>query len=108
MHCLKCGTLMQLRGGKYGNFYYCPAGAHGTISVDKYRTIVTNHTRMLQHMQHRSASIVPGHPGSLDPLVDEINKQGYVSDEDSFLIDCEAYYNDPTDPRECWMAVSPY
>lgn len=36
MKCLKCNSEMGIRRGKFGEFYYCTKGNHGTISVEKY------------------------------------------------------------------------
>jgi len=43
LKCATCNTVLQLRDGRYGKFYYCPSSTqkkpHGTVSksvVDEY------------------------------------------------------------------------
>lgn len=92
MICLICKTAMGIREGKFGPFYYCPNGNHGTISVAKYESIVSR----LPEPERLPMS------GEC-PLIAEIERQtmalggGVMTDAERFYVDSEAYYDDPDD-----------
>lgn len=92
MQCPICKTAMHVRDGKFGPFYYCPNGKHGTISVAEYESIM------------RRFAENDGLPmGGIDPLVRGIERQtmalggGFMTDLERFYVDSEAYYDDPDD-----------
>ncbi len=94
MNCLVCNRSMLIRQGKFGPFYYCPNGRHGTISVEKYKSI--------------SCKTVNYVPPTDDPLMISIERQimsigGYMSDQDRFYIDNEQF-----DPENFWQDIRPY
>ena len=100
MQCLVCNTAMLTREGKFGPFYYCPNGNHGTISVAKHEAI------MNQFKGANDGLPVGGH----DPLMLAIERQtmvlgGVMSDLERFYIDSEAYYDSPND---FWQTARPY
>lgn len=104
MQCLVCKTAMLIREGKFGPFYYCPNGNHGTISVAKYEAIMKRFAE--------SATVNDGLPtGGYDPLMLAIERQtmalggGVMSDLERFYIDSEAYYDNPDD---FWQNARPY
>ena len=92
---------MSIRNGKFGKFYYCPKGKHGTISVDKYNEIL------------EKTGNVPDEHFSVwdkDPLMRAIENQdmsitGVMTDREKFFIDNELYYENPDD---FWQNVRPY
>lgn len=97
MHCLFCKAEMQIREGKFGPFYYCPKGNHGTISVNKYKRI----------MRQRQDNIAVNH----DTLMFAIERHtmtlggGVMSDLERFYIDNDAYYDNQDD---FWQNSRPY
>ena len=101
MHCLVCKKAMMIREGKFGPFYYCPNGNHGTISVAKYEAIMEQVT-----VKDRLTTI-----DKHDALISAIEHQtvtlggGVLSELEKFYIDNEAYYNDPND---FWQNMRPY
>ena len=102
MRCLVCSAEMQVRGGRYGPFYYCPRGRHGTLSVAKYEELVA---RLSGALQSTSAG------GDLDPLMLAVEREtltlggGLMPDTERFFVDCEASYEDPDG---FWQNVRPY
>lgn len=89
MKCLICKKTMKIREGKYGPFYYCPNGNHGTISVKKYNTIIQ---KAINNPINKS-----------DPLMIAIEQQtitlggGIMTDLERFYIDNEAFYDNQDD-----------
>lgn len=102
MYCQICKTPMAIRNGKFGQFYYCPNGRHGTISVEKYKRLV----RLCSEGHH-----VGGAPLTSDPLMTEIERQtvhfgGILTDLDRFCVDSESYSDE--EDYEMWEHVRPY
>ena len=99
MRCLICGVGMKIRTGPYGDFYYCPQGSHGTLSVTKYRAILAAHTS-----NEMARSTVPE-----DPLMLAVERQtltlggGIMTDVERFYIDNLEY-----DPENFWQDSRPY
>lgn len=97
MRCLVCKTAMLIREGKFGPFYYCPNGNHGTISVAKYESIMKRSSNIPQ--------------GQFDQLMNELEVQTIalggrvLSELERFYIDSEAYYDNPDD---FWQSMRPY
>jgi len=97
VRCLVCKIPMLIREGKFGPFYYCPNGNHGTISVAKYESIMKQSSRAMQ--------------AQCDPLMHDLEVQtialggGMLSDLERFYIDSEAYYDNPDD---FWQNIRPY
>lgn len=97
MVCPKCGAPMNIRNGKYGEFYYCTEGNHCTINVAKYNEIIGRFNAELIATDN-------------DPLQSAIEKQtltlgGVVNDMERMYVDCEASYNEPDD---FWQNIRPY
>jgi len=89
---------MEKRDGKYGEFFYCPNGKHGTISVEKYNKVMSMFV------------INDGLPiGRSDALLQAIERQtsflggGVLTDTERFFVDNEQY-----NPDEFWQDVRPY
>lgn len=96
MICLVCKSHMLTRSGKHGEFYYCPHGKHGTISVAKYNTIVASLSK-------------DGLPISgADQLTQDIERKqailglGSMTDIERFYIDSPAY-----DEDNFWQDIRP-
>lgn len=97
MICLICKARMEIRQGKYGDFYHCPNGNHGTISVEKYKKI---------------AASIPqdGLPiGGSDPLMMAVERAqsalgyGAMTDLERFYIDSPVY-----DENDFWQDMRPH
>ena len=96
MICLVCKSEMRIRTGPYGEFYYCPHGNHGTISVAKYDAIIKS-------LPNEGLLI-----GEKDPLMHAIERTqaalgyGAMSDLERFYIDNPEYSED-----DFWQDMRP-
>lgn len=97
MICLICKARMEIRQGKYGDFYHCPNGNHGTISVAKYNHIVNS-------LQKNGLPI-----GGECPLMQAIERTqaglgyGAMTDLERFYIDSPVY-----DENDFWQDMRPH
>lgn len=97
MICLVCKKPMMVRGGPYGDFYYCRIGNHGTISVAKYNAIMNSLPKDRLSMEDK------------DPLMHTVERTqaalGYVAmtDLERFFIDSPAY-----DENDFWQDIRPH
>lgn len=97
MICLVCKNVMRTRTGPHGEFYYCPHGSHGTISVAKYDSIVKSFRQ-------------DGLPiGGKDPLMQAVERTqaalgyGAMTDLERFYIDSPVY-----DKDDFWQDIRPH
>lgn len=90
MQCLKCGSKMGIRTGKFGKFYYCQ-NACMTINVEKYEKIIAK-IKDIDSLQ-TAIEIETAQLGMI------------MTDFDRFYIDVESYYADPND---FWQNVRLY
>lgn len=96
-NCFVCGEEMKIRQGKYGEFFYCPKGKHGTIAVNKYLKIKWS------FWNEKGGYAKNKH----DPLMDAINMEcsrfGSITELESFYID-----SPECDPEDFWKDMRPY
>ena len=94
LNCFICGTPMKTRLGRYGEFYYCPKGNHGTIGVNKYKSILK---RYPQEQEFKS------YPKDLLEIIDqECSKFFSITELESFYIDSPEY-----NPDDFWQDLRP-
>lgn len=94
---------MHVKNGKYGDFYFCPNGSHGTISLEKYKRLIANFKA--NKSEYRENTAYPGN----DPLMTAIEMEtiamggGIISELVKFYID-----NPEQDQEDSWQDIRPY
>lgn len=95
---------MAVREGKYGPFYYCTAGKHGTISVEKYEKLVKVITPTGRISSY--ANIVTQTPREADPFsqikLQTMQFQPTATELEEWIVD-----GDIDDPDN-WQNLRPY